>query len=77
MNTGLQKISVDVYSSMDESLCTEVKDRLGTNATLQYLKLKHVLLHDDTAAFWCRALSFLHINKALKSLMFAVDKDTE
>jgi hypothetical protein len=68
-NTGLQTLSVDVYNSMDESLCTAIKDGLGTNATLQHLKLKSVRLYDDTAVLWSRAFSFLRTSKALKSLM--------
>jgi hypothetical protein len=43
-NTGLQTLSVEVYNGMDESLCTAIKDGLGTNTTLQHLKLKSVRL---------------------------------
>ncbi len=47
---------------------TEIKNGLGTNETLESLELKDVPLRDDNADLWCRALSFLHTNKAPKSL---------
>jgi hypothetical protein len=67
-NTRLQTLSVDMYNSMDESLCTAMKDGLGRNATLKHLKLNNVVLYDDSAALWSRAFSFLRTNKTLKSL---------
>jgi hypothetical protein len=49
-NTEVKTLSVDVHNSMGESQCTAIKDGLGTNATLQHLKLNHVCTYDKTAA---------------------------
>jgi hypothetical protein len=73
-NTGIKTLSVDVGNSMDESLCTAIKEGLGTNATLESLELNLVYLHKDPTALWCRAFSFLRTNKTLKSLIVSFDK---
>jgi hypothetical protein len=70
-NTGLRTLIVQGSCSMNESLCTEMRNGLGVNETLETLELKHVALCDDNADFWRTAFSFLRINKALMSL--AVD----
>jgi hypothetical protein len=67
-NTGLKTLKIDSFGSMNESLCTAMKDGLGMNETLESLELNDCLC-DENSALWCRALSFLRTNKALKSLM--------
>jgi hypothetical protein len=71
-NMGLKVLSLDMFGSMDEPLCTAIQNGLGTNATLEHLKLRQVGMRKDEFALWCRALSFLCTNKALKSLMVNV-----
>jgi hypothetical protein len=73
--TNLKTLKVDSFGSMDESLCTAMKDGLGMNATLESLKLNDCLCDDNSFMVWCRALSFLRTNKALKSLMVNLDKN--
>jgi hypothetical protein len=69
-NTGLKKLSIDgIGYILDESLCTAMQNGLGMNTTLEYLILDCVHLTDDNSDLWCRAISFLRTNKALKSLM--------
>jgi hypothetical protein len=72
-NTGLKTLRVDDddFGLMEESLCTAMMDGLGMNETLESLEFLKAVLRDDNADLWCRALSFLRTNKALKSL--AVD----
>jgi hypothetical protein len=68
-NTGLQTLSLDMYNSMDESLCAAIKDGLSTNTTIQQLKLKSVDLYDDiTAPLWRRAFASLRTHKFLQCL---------
>jgi hypothetical protein len=45
---------------------------LGLNETLESLEIRDVRLYDDIAPLWCRALSFLRTNTALKSLVVDV-----
>jgi hypothetical protein len=75
-NTGLKSIKVlwirSMDESMDESLSAAMKDGLGMNVTLESLELNHVPLTNDNSYLWCRALSFLRTNKALKSLKIDV-----
>jgi hypothetical protein len=71
-NMGLKSLSLAWSGSIDESLCTAMQNGLGTNETLESLELKHVRLCDDTIDLWCRALSFLRTDKALKSLVVHV-----
>jgi hypothetical protein len=71
-NIGLKVLSLDTFGSMDEPLCTAIQNGLGTNATLEHLKLRQVGMQKDEFALWCRALSFLCTNKALKSLVVNV-----
>jgi hypothetical protein len=71
-NTGLETLIVHGFGSMDESLCTAINDGLVMNETLESLELNRVHLTDDNSALWCRAFSFLHINKTLKSLLVDV-----
>jgi hypothetical protein len=47
-------------------------DKGRANATFESLELKGILLHDDNAALWHRAFSYLQTNKALKSLEIEV-----
>jgi hypothetical protein len=72
-NTGLKILNVDMHGSiddsMDESLCTAMKDGLGINTTLESLELDRVPLTNDNYDLWSRALSFLRTNKVLKSLV--------
>jgi hypothetical protein len=73
-NTGLKSLKVDcLYSSIDESLCTAIKNGLGTNETLDSLELSGVHVTDDNAESWWTAFSFLRTNKTLKSLMAILD----
>jgi hypothetical protein len=71
-NTGLKRLSIDGLGSIDESLCTAIQNGLGTNVALEHLKLKQVGMRKDEFALWCRALSFLCTNKAIKSLIVHV-----
>jgi hypothetical protein len=76
-NTGLKTLYVNGgFGSMDESLCTAMKDGLGMNATLESLVLSRVPLLDDNADSWGRAFSFLRTKKTLKSLEVDVDCDS-
>jgi hypothetical protein len=70
-NTGLKSLKVNL-GWMDETLCTAMKDGLEMNETLESLELNSVHLIDDNSALWCRAFSFLHTNKTLKSLLVHV-----
>jgi hypothetical protein len=74
-NIGLKSLRVDVYSSMDESLSTAMKNGLGMNESLESLELNQGRMCDDNTDFWCRALSFLRTNKALKSLTVNFEED--
>jgi hypothetical protein len=46
-DTVLKTLSVDVGSSMDESLSTAIKDGLGMNETLENLKVEDVRLCNE------------------------------
>jgi hypothetical protein len=74
-NLGLKTLKVDMPYSMDESLCKAMQNGLGMNETLERLELNYFPMRDDNAALWCRALSFLRTNKALKSLIIRLDDD--
>jgi hypothetical protein len=52
-----------------------MQNGLGTNATLEHLEFKRVVLCDDSN-LWCRAFSFVHTNKAIKSLAVHVSNIT-
>jgi hypothetical protein len=71
-NAGLKFLEVGGFGSMEESLCTAIKDGLELNETLESLELTNVILCDDSATLWYRALSFLRTNRALKSLVVNV-----
>jgi hypothetical protein len=73
-NTGLKTLSVDHCCglALDESLCAAMQNGLGTNATLEHLQFNGIRLCDDAADLWCRTFSFLHTNRALKSLAVEV-----
>jgi hypothetical protein len=71
-NMGLKTLKLGGFGSMGESLCTAMTDGFGLNETLENLELTNAILCDDRAALWCRALSFLCTNKALKSLVVNV-----
>jgi hypothetical protein len=71
-NMGLKDVSVDGIGSIDESFSAAMKDGLGTNTTLEHLKLKLLHLTDDNPDLWSSALSFLRTNKTLKSLVVDV-----
>jgi hypothetical protein len=71
-NTGLKTLSLTGNSwILDESLCTAMHNGIGMNETLESLEFDGVRVTDDNVAMWCRSLSFLRTNKALKS--FQVD----
>jgi hypothetical protein len=72
-NTGLKTLEVHGNGWIDESLSTAIKDGLGMNETLESLELNSVHLTDDNSALWCRAFSFLRVNKALKSLLIDLE----
>jgi hypothetical protein len=75
---SLRFVKFDSVSfTMDESLCTAMTDGLGMNESLERLELDNVHLTDDDPDFWCRALSFLRLNKALKSLKITLTGGTE
>jgi hypothetical protein len=73
-NTGLKTLKIDYFDLMNEPLCIAMKDGLGLNKTLESLELTNVVMCDDNAALWCRALSFLRTNKILKSLVVQVGR---
>jgi hypothetical protein len=73
-NTGLKTLLIGVPCTMDQSLSIAMKDGLELNETLETLELINIHLTDDNADFWCRALSFLHTNKALKVLKVSVQQ---
>jgi hypothetical protein len=72
-NIGVKDVSLDGFGSMDEPLCTSMKDGLGMNTTLENLESSPVRLTNDNYDLWCGALSFLRTNKVLKSLMVTLD----
>jgi hypothetical protein len=74
-NTGLKSLRGQDFGSIDESLCVAIKDGLEMNETLESLVLEYAPLRGDNADLWCRAFSFLHTNKALKSLEFVMPND--
>jgi hypothetical protein len=73
-NSGLKFLKVMMCESIDEALCTAIKDGLELNETLESLDFMNVRLCDDNADVWRSALSFLHTNKALKSLKVNVQQ---
>jgi hypothetical protein len=73
-NTALKTLTIGAFGSMDESLCTAMQDGLGMNETLESLELTDCLC-GESADMWCRALSFLRTNKALKSLRVTFHMD--
>jgi hypothetical protein len=75
-NTELKTLKVHCYGSMDESLYTAMKYGRELNETLESLEL-NVHLHDENSGLWCRALSFLRTNKALKSLVISPGQRAE
>jgi hypothetical protein len=46
-NTGLESLSLHLFGSMGEALCTAMKDRLGMNVTLESLNLFDDRLCDE------------------------------
>jgi hypothetical protein len=74
-NTGLKKLTLYDFGLIDESLCTAMKYGLGLNATLEKLDFYNVPLHDENAALWCSAFSFLRTSKTLKSLHITLEND--
>jgi hypothetical protein len=74
-NTGLKTLTLMAVGSMGEasSLSTAMKDGLGMNKTLESLELTVRLCDENSAHIWCRALSFLRTNKALKSLVISLN----
>jgi hypothetical protein len=69
-NTGLKSLTLLSCGSMSESLSIAMRDGLGMNVTLESLDLylSNDTVCDENSAMWCRAVSFLRTNKALKSL---------
>jgi hypothetical protein len=55
-NTGIKNLIVGGFGSMDESLCTAIKDGLELNETLESLEINGAALID--ANLWCRAFPF-------------------
>jgi hypothetical protein len=74
-NRGIESFSLDGFHSMNETLCTAMKDGLGMNTTIESLELNKVRLTNDNYDLWSRTLSFLSINNTLKSLVVTLDKD--
>jgi hypothetical protein len=74
-NTALKTLTIGAFGSMDESLCTAMQDGLEINETLSSLELNHCLCGENPE-LWCRALSFLRTNTALKSLTIAFNMDS-
>ena len=52
-NTGLKNVSLHEIGSMNESLCTAMKDGLGMNATIESLKLSFFFLTNDQVVTLC------------------------
>jgi hypothetical protein len=65
---------VRIFGSIDDSLCTAIKNGLGMNETIEELFFNDICLCDDTIALWCKAFSFIRTNKALKYLMVTFDQ---
>jgi hypothetical protein len=57
-NTGLKTLSVDVYNSMDDSLCTAMQNGLTRNETLETLELNLVPLYCAMITPICGARRF-------------------
>lgn len=74
-NLGLKTLIEGAFGSVDESLCTAIKDGLGMNETLECLEVKYFPVGEDNNDLWCRAFSFLRNNKVLKSLVIEVQND--
>jgi hypothetical protein len=76
-NTALSTIGIrDCAECMDESLCTAMEYGLGMNESLRELELVNIVLDADNFALWCRALSFLRINKALRVLKIHMEQSS-
>jgi hypothetical protein len=73
-NTWLKTLTFNSFGSMDESLCTAMKDGLEMNESLESLELHCVCPTNDNYDLWCKAFSFLHTNKVLKSLTVTLHK---
>jgi hypothetical protein len=71
-NTGLKTLTLYSFGSMNESLSTAMKDGIGMNVTLESLEFDNVHLTGGNSDLWCRALSFLRTNEALKSLVITL-----
>jgi hypothetical protein len=71
-NSGLKTLKVDNFGLMNEPLCIAIKDGLGLHETLESLELINAFMRHDSAALWCRALSFLRTNTTLKYLVIEV-----
>jgi hypothetical protein len=74
-NTGLSSLTIRNCECIDESLCTAMEYGLGMNESVVELELLNIVLDDDNFALWCRALSFLRINKALRVLRITMEHD--
>jgi hypothetical protein len=74
-NRGLKDVTLHVFGSMEESVCTAIRYGLGMNTTIESLELNRVELNDNKSDLWCSALSFLRTNKALKSLVVNLKMD--
>jgi hypothetical protein len=73
-NAGVKTLNLSgAIGSMCDSLSIAMKVGLGMNDTLESLVFKSIFLCDENFAMWCRALSFLCTNKALKSLTVTVE----
>jgi hypothetical protein len=72
-NEGLKTLKLDVHRSMQESLCTALKDGLGMNEALESLTFNcYAPLRDENCALLNTAFSFLRTNITLKSLVVNV-----
>jgi hypothetical protein len=72
-NTGLSTLLIRDCKCIDGSLCTAMEYGLGKNESLRELKLLNIVLDDNNFALWCRALSFLRINKTLRVLRITME----
>jgi hypothetical protein len=74
-NTGVKTMLLDGFGSMNEPLYTSMQNVFGMNTTLESLELNRVSVTDDNLDFWCRALSFLRSNTALKFFVVSLDRN--
>jgi hypothetical protein len=75
VNNGLKKLCIEKMGFIDEELSTAMRLGLGGNSTLELLYLMDIKSDENDTLLWREALSFLHTNTALKTLVVDCDGD--